>query len=364
MRQKIVVGMSGGVDSSVAAALLKEEGYEVIGVRLKVLPDVDILKNEEDCCLSSHEDDAKKVCEMLDIEYHVLDFNELFEEKVIRYFIDEYVSGNTPNPCIACNKHIKFDGLLKKAAGLGAEYIATGHYAKIEYDRMANRYLLKRSMDHKKDQTYVLYNMTQYQLAHTLMPLGGYTKNKVREIADRLGLHTAGKPDSEEICFIPDNDYGKFIEDRTACSISDGFFKDINGNILGRHKGITHYTIGQRKGLGIAFGKPMFVVDIIPNENTIVLGEAEDVFSHSLTASKLNFIAFDKPEGTVEVTGKIRYTAKESPALMTVEGEDFVRVEFESPQRAVTPGQSIVFYKNDIVIGGGIIKRNLHHMGF
>lgn len=359
MKKKVVVGMSGGVDSSVAAALLKEEGYEVIGITMQIWPDMDkdVVDVEGGCCSLSAVNDAMRVCEVLGLRYYVLNFKDVFEKKVVRYFIDEYMSGSTPNPCIACNKHIKFDEFLRRAKNIGADYIATGHYAKIGYDGDLGRYLLRRSADVRKDQTYALYNLTQYQLEHTLMPLGEYTKDKVRKIAEDLGLKVASKPDSEEICFVPDNDYGSFIDKREPGKVSEGFFRDKAGKILGKHKGIAHYTIGQRKGLGISFGKPMFVVDIIPEENIVVLGENEDTYTESLTVSHLNFIPFEKLECSMKARVKIRYTAKEADALLIPLDNDLVRVEFKTPQRAVTPGQSAVFYKDDTVIGGGIINR-------
>lgn len=359
MKPKVVVGMSGGVDSSVAAALLKDMGYEVIGITMQVWQDNDteVAETQGGCCSLAAVDDARRVCEKLDIRYYVLNFKNIFNEKVINYFVDEYLAGRTPNPCIACNKYIKFDEFLRRAKNLGAEYVATGHYAKIEFDDNLKRYLLKRSDDNKKDQTYALYNLDQYQLAHTLMPLGNYTKPRVREIADDLGLKVARKPDSEEICFVPDNDYGGFIERRDPDRIKQGYFKDREGNILGMHKGLVHYTVGQRKGLGIAFGRPMYVVELIPEENTVILGSEDDVFTDTLTASNLNFIPFDKLYDKIEVTAKVRYSAKDAPCVLMPEGEDRVRVNFKEPQRAVTPGQSVVFYQDTIVVGGGIINR-------
>ena len=359
MKHKIVVGMSGGVDSSVAAALLKEEGYDVIGITMQVWPDKkeDIAEVEGGCCSLSAVNDARRVCDKLGIRYYVLNFKEVFESKVIRYFIDEYLIGRTPNPCIACNKYIKFDELLRRAMNLGAQYVATGHYASVEYDENIHRYILKRSIDDRKDQTYALYNLTQYQLQHTLMPLGRYTKDRVRKIAEDLDMSVAKKPDSQEICFVPDNNYGRFIKENAPSKVSEGYFKDKAGNVLGAHKGIAYYTIGQRKGLGIAFGKPMFVVDLVPETNTVILGEENEVFSDTLTASDLNFIIFDKLESEMEVTAKIRYSAKESAAILIPKGDDLVGVKFLKPQRAITPGQSVVFYKDGLVVGGGIINR-------
>ena len=359
MKKKVVVGMSGGVDSSVAAALLKEEGYDVIGVTMQVWPDKDenVKEVEGGCCSYAAVRDARKVCDVLDIKYYVMNFKDIFEDKVIKYFIDEYLAGRTPNPCIACNKYIKFDELLRRAMNLDADYIATGHYVSLGYDEYKDRYLLKKSKDTRKDQTYALYNLTQYQLKHTLFPLGNITKDRVRQIARELSLPVASKPDSEEICFVPDNDYGNFLKERVPDKISEGYFKDTEGNILGKHKGISYYTIGQRKGLGIAFGKPMFVVDINPEDNTVILGEGDTVYKDSLRATGLNFIPFDKLNEEMEVTAKIRYNAKEAPAIIIPEGDDIVTVKFKTPQRAITPGQSVVFYKNDLVLGGGTIER-------
>lgn len=359
MKPKVVVGMSGGVDSSVAAALLKDQGYEVIGVTMQIWPDPDdeTVEKEGGCCSLSAVNDARRVCDKLDIRYYVMNFKDIFEKKVINYFVDEYLQGRTPNPCIACNRYIKFDELLRRAMEIGADYVATGHYASVVLDEESNRFLLKKSTDIRKDQTYALYNLSQYQLAHTIMPLGGYTKDVVRKIAEERGLPVAHKPDSEEICFVKDDNYGRFIEEREPGKVHCGFFKDTKGNILGRHKGIVHYTIGQRKGLGITFGKPMFVVDIIPEENTVVLGEGDEVFSDTLIAENLNFIPFDKLEDEMEVTCKIRYTARESPAVISLEKDGRVRVSFKTPQRAITPGQSAVFYKDEIVVGGGTIIR-------
>ncbi|QCX32742.1 tRNA 2-thiouridine(34) synthase MnmA [Caloramator sp. E03] len=355
MKEKVVVGMSGGVDSSVTAYLLQKSGYDVIGITMQVWPyNKEYEEREGGCCSLSAVNDARRVADMLNIPFYVMNFKEVFEKKVIQYFVDEYIAGRTPNPCIACNKHIKFDEFLRKAHGIGAKYIATGHYAKIVKDENTNRYLLLRSKDALKDQTYVLYNMTQYQLQHTLMPLGDYTKDKVREIAKEIGLSVASKPDSEEICFIPDNDYGKFIKERVPEKIHPGNFVDREGNILGRHKGIANYTIGQRKGLGIALGRPAYVVDIIPERNEVVLGEEKEVFNSRLYAKDVNLIPFDNLKKEMKVTAKIRYSAKETPATIYPYKEGIV-VEFDTPVRAITKGQSVVFYNDDIVVGGGVI---------
>ncbi|MCX7883918.1 MAG: tRNA 2-thiouridine(34) synthase MnmA [Caloramator sp.] len=359
MKEKVVLGMSGGVDSSVAAYLLLKAGYDVIGITMQVWPyNKEFEEREGGCCSLSAVNDARKVADALSIPYYVMNFKEVFEKKVIQNFVDEYLLGRTPNPCIACNKYIKFDEFLNKAHKLGADYIATGHYAKIEKDEDKNRYLLIRSNDALKDQTYVLYNMTQNQLKHTLMPLGGYTKDKVREIAQKIGLSVAKKPDSEEICFIPDNDYGKFIKERAPEKVIPGNFVNREGKVLGKHKGIANYTIGQRKGLGIALGRPVYVVDIIPERNEVVLGEEEEIFKSRLYATDINLIPFDKLERDMRVTAKIRYTAKETPATI-YPYKDGIVVEFDNPVRAITKGQSVVFYDDDIVVGGGIINEIL-----
>lgn len=350
--------MSGGVDSSVAAAILLEKGYDVIGVTMQIWPDMDEerKKAEGGCCSLSAVDDARRVANKLGIPYYVMNFKDIFEEKVINYFKDEYLKGRTPNPCIACNRYIKFDALLRKALAMGIDYVATGHYAKIEYDSTRKRFLLKKSITEKKDQTYALYNLTQEQLSRTLMPIGDYTKEKVREIAKKIGLTVATKPDSQEICFVEDNDYGRFICENTDREIEPGYFVDTGGNILGRHKGIVHYTVGQRKGLGIALGRPVFVVEIDAANNRVVLGDESEVFSDSLIASDLNFISVDKLECEMKVTAKIRYSAKEADATITPAPDGKVKVLFDSPQRAITPGQSVVFYDGDIVVGGGVIE--------
>ena len=358
MKKKVVVGMSGGVDSSVAAYLLKEQGYDVIGITLRMSPDNDeTIENEGGCCSLSAVEDARRVCDRIGIPFYVLNFKDIFKEKVIDYFIDEYMVGKTPNPCIACNKHIKFDALLRKARGIGAEYVATGHYAKIvEKD---GRYLLIKSDDDKKDQTYALYNFTQDQLEHTLMPCGEYTKDKIREIAKEIGLAVHNKKDSEEICFIPDNNHGRFILEAKPGKIKPGNFVDKEGNVLGKHKGIVYYTIGQRKGLGLSLGRPVFVTDIRPKTNEVVIGPEEDIFKTDLLAKDINFIPFDNLEGELKVTAKVRYSARPAEAVLCPEKNGRVRVSFKDKQRAITKGQSVVFYDGNIVVGGGIIEKIL-----
>jgi tRNA-specific 2-thiouridylase len=358
-KKSVMIGMSGGVDSSVAAALLLEQGYDVIGVTLKLL---DYATDEEkSCCSLSAVEDARRVANSLGISYYVLNFKELFNVHVINNFISEYKNGRTPNPCIACNRYIKFGTLLKKAQAMGIDYVATGHYAKVQYDNNSGRYQLRKSVTASKDQTYALYNLTQEQLSHILMPIGNYEKDAVRQKAKDLGLNVATKPDSQEICFIEDDDYGRFLnENMNLDEIIPGNFIDTNGKVLGSHRGIIYYTIGQRKGLGIAFGHPMFVVDIISESNVIVLGENNDTYSDALIAEDLNFISVDGIPNGMRIKAKIRYSAKEAPAvILKSETDGEIQVKFDEPQRAITPGQAVVFYDGEIVVGGGVIKEKL-----
>lgn len=355
----VMLGMSGGVDSSAAAALLLHEGYEVVGVTMQIWPDKadERQKVEGGCCSLSAVDDARRVADRLGIPYYVLNFKDIFKKEVIDYFKKEYLCGRTPNPCIACNRHVKFEAMLNKAVSMGMDYVATGHYARIGFDEASGRYLLKKSVTAAKDQTYALYTLTQEQLSKTIFPIGSYTKDRVREIARENGLSVASKPDSQEICFVEENDYVRYISENTDADIKEGWFIDRNGNRLGRHKGIIHYTVGQRKGLGVSFGKPMFVVEIKPEDNTVVLGDETEVFSKGLIATDLNFISIRDLNDEMNVTAKIRYSAKEAAAVISPLKDGHVRVKFEEPQRAVTPGQSVVFYNNDVIVGGGVIEQ-------
>ncbi len=353
---KVVVGMSGGVDSSVAAYLLKEQGYDVIGVTMQIWQEEDACSVEENggCCGLSAVEDARRVASALEIPYYVMNFKKEFRENVIDYFTDEYLSGRTPNPCIACNRYVKWEALLNRSMAIGAEYIATGHYARIE--RLANgRYTLRRSATLAKDQTYALYNLTQEQLAHTLMPVGAYAKDEIRSIAEKIGLLVADKPDSQDICFVPDGDYASFIRKNTGRDIPEGNFVTPDGKILGRHKGIIHYTVGQRKGLGLALGYPAFVLAIRPDTNEVVIGTYEDSLTHTVRADRINFMSVEDLKEPRRVYAKIRYNHKGAWCTVEKTGEDEIVCRFEEPQRAVTPGQAVVLYDREYVLGGGTI---------
>lgn len=359
-KKKVVVGMSGGVDSSVAAWLLKEQGYEVIGVTMQIWQDEDTIQVEENggCCGLSAVEDARRVAVKLGIPHYVMNFKKVFKEKVIDYFMDEYLHGRTPNPCIACNRYVKWESLLKRSVEIGADYIATGHYAQVE--QLPNgRYAVKRSVTAAKDQTYALYNLTQEQLSRTLMPVGAYTKDQIRGFAEELGLLVAHKPDSQEICFVPDKDYAGFIETHAHVKIPEGNFVWTDGTVIGKHRGITHYTVGQRRRLGLSMGRPVTVLEIRPGTNEVVIGEMDDVFFRTLCADGLNWMSVKQPAGEMRFMAKIRYGHEGSMCTMRMAGPDETECIFDEPVRAVTPGQAVVFYDGDYVAGGGTIRKGL-----
>lgn len=356
MGKKVVVGMSGGVDSSVAAYLLKEQGYDVIGVTMQIWQDEEEELQEENggCCGLSAVEDARRVAAQLDIPYYVMNFKKEFKACVMDYFADSYLQGKTPNPCIACNRYVKWESLLTRSLAIGADYIATGHYARVE--QLENgRYAIRRSATLAKDQTYALYNLTQEQLKKTLMPVGEYTKEQIRSIAEKIKIKVASKPDSQDICFVPDGDYASFIEEYVDTKIPQGNFVTTDGTILGKHKGITHYTVGQRKGLGLALGYPAFVLEIRPETNEVVVGTMEESMTTTLRANQLNFMAIEDIKEPIHVFTKIRYNHKGCWCTVEKTGEDEVLCTFDEPQRAVTPGQAVVFYDGEYVLGGGTI---------
>lgn len=352
---KVLVAMSGGVDSAVSAYLIKRE-YEALGVTMKLHDESDnLIYGENSCCSNQDIADAKAVCDLIGIDHEVHDFGASFKECVIGDFINSYKNGCTPNPCVICNRKIKFEELLKIALERGYDAIATGHYARIE-KHSDGRYLLKKAIDLAKDQSYVLYSLTQHQLSHIIFPLGEMTKQDARELAEQIGFTNARKHDSQDICFVPDGDYVSFIERTTGETFDKGNFIDLQGNILGKHEGIIKYTIGQRKGLGIALGEPIYVIKKDIRNNSIVLGRNSDLFGTTLTASSINLISCDKIAEPMRIKAKIRYNQKEQPAIVEQISEDRIRVVFDEPQRAITKGQSVVLYDGDMVVGGGIIE--------
>lgn len=353
---KVVVGMSGGVDSSVAAYLLKEQGYDVVGVTMQIWQDEERSIQEENggCCGLSAVDDARRVASDLGIPYYVMNFKQEFKEHVIDYFIGEYLEGRTPNPCIACNRYVKWESLLDRSMAIGADFIATGHYARVV--QLENgRYTLKCSATLAKDQTYALYNLTQEQLKRTLMPVGEYSKEEIRQIAEKIHLQVANKPDSQDICFVPDGDYASYIAENAGVQIPTGNFVTVDGKVLGTHRGITHYTVGQRKGLGLALGYPAFVLEIRPETNEVVIGTKEESMTCTLKANRLNFMAVEDLTEPLRVFTKIRYNHRGAWCTIEKTGTDEVLCTFEEPQRAVTPGQAVVFYDGEYVLGGGTI---------
>ena len=353
-----LIAMSGGVDSSVAAWVMLQRGYRCEGTTMRLYRNEDIgLSQFHTCCSQRDIDDASEVAFQLDIPYEVLDFTLDFKEQIIGKFIRTYEAGGTPNPCIDCNCFMKFDKLLRFAEEKGLDYIVTGHYARIEYDGASGRYLLKKALDAGKDQSYVLYMLTQEQLAHTRFPLGDKTKAEVRSIAERLGFCNARKHDSQDICFVPDGDYVKFMEQYTGKRYPEGDFLDLDGRVIGRHRGAVRYTLGQRKGLNLAMGEPVYVCGKDMGANTVSVGPEKALYTKKLFAQEMNWISVPRLEKPMRVKAKARYRQTEQGATVYPEGEDRIRLEFDEPQRAVTVGQAVVLYDGDIVVGGGTISR-------
>jgi tRNA-specific 2-thiouridylase len=378
-RQRVVCGMSGGVDSSATAALLLEQGYEVIGITLKLWPQDCVNRAEDKCCGPQAVTDARSVCDKLDIPYYLIDEAAEFQKHVIQYFADEYKAGRTPNPCVMCNQNLKFGRLIDRADQLGADFIATGHFARVEFapdtsgradlpvsrpderqlvpTKPKGRYLLKRGRDLKKDQSYFLFSLRQDQLARAIFPLGEKTKSDTRAVARHCQLKTADKEESMEICFVPDNNYGGFLQQADLVQKHRGEIMDVHGHILGHHDGIEFYTIGQRKGLGITTPKPVYVVELDAENNRVVVGDESALDRDEFTATNCNWHPFDKLAGPIEVTAKIRYNHPGTPATVTPTGNGSVKVKLRTAQRAITPGQAAVFYQDDLVVGGGRIAR-------
>lgn len=355
--KKALIAMSGGVDSSLAAKLMVDKGFKCIGCTMKLYHNEDVgIERSHTCCSLEDVEDARSVAYKLGMPYYVFNFTDAFHKTVIQKFIESYEKGITPNPCIDCNRYMKFDKLFEQANILNCDYIVTGHYSRIE--EKDGKFILKKALDETKDQSYVLYSMTQKQLAHTLFPLGDMKKTEVRAIAEQNGFVNADKPDSQDICFVPDGDYASFIERYIGKTAKTGDFTDIDGNVLGEHKGIIRYTVGQRKGLGIALGKPRFVISKKAETDTVVLGDEDKLFYKRVLINNLNFIPFDNLEGQMRVTAKLRYRHTEQPAVI-YPANDGVMVEFDEPQRAPSPGQAAVFYDGDTVVGGGTIEKGI-----
>ncbi len=356
-KAKVVVGMSGGVDSSLAAALLKKDGYDVIGVTFRMWPKEECgQSSDRACCSLQAVTRARVVCEDLGIPYYVVDFSADFKKHVVDYFCSEYLRGMTPNPCVICNQRIKFGKMLEKARSLGAAYVATGHYVNKVEEKRAGRYLLKAGKDKLKDQSYFLFNLSQEQLKHALFPLGALTKPGVRALAKKMKVRTYNTVSSQDICFVQDKDYDEYIKIKTGIEAKPGDIVDISGKRLGCHKGIPSYTIGQRRGLGIAHKEPLYVTGFDIENNLVIVGERKDLLKRTLIAERLNWISIKNIDKPLRVEAKIRYNHKKSQAVVTKLSDDSVKVEFDQPQSAPTPGQAVVFYKKDVVVGGGWIR--------
>ena len=354
--EKAIIAMSGGVDSSVAALLTLQTGDDCIGATMQLFHNEDIgISKEKTCCSLNDVEDARSVCYRMGIPHYVMNFTDQFRTDVMDRFARSYLQGETPNPCIECNRYLKFDRLIHRMYELQRDYIVTGHYSRIRYDEKTGRYRMYKAVDESKDQSYVLYMLTQEQLAHVRLPLGNLTKTEVRSIAEANGFVNAKKHDSQDICFVPDGDYASFIERHTGRKDIPGRFVDTAGNDIGPNKGITHYTIGQRRGLGIPAASRLYVLSIHPDTREVVLGSNEELFSRTVTAGQVNLIACDRIDSPIRVTAKIRYRHKEQPAAAWQDSEGLLHVEFDEPQRAVTRGQSVVLYDGEEVVGGGVI---------